>query len=284
MNKVISWAITEGCNATPPCHYCIAKVKPLNKNNHPNEENIINIVNGINRLSPSKIFINGGEPFAVPNFLNEVVLGLTQKDNNLFITSNFISPIEDYVKLFELAKGNLIALNLSYHLHLFPNYSHFVNKIQRLVDIIGDKSKIIVSTVLTPTALETIVKLEAELKTKLGIEIYPQYYKVHNESGQREYYHYTASQNEIVDIFSERKKRSYPMETKNRECQAGRKYVFIDSMGSVFRCQMYSEKGTNNNIGNIMEDSFKLVKEAIKCDFDYCSCGSAQNSNLLMAK
>ena len=58
------------------------------------------------------------------------------------------------------------------------------------------------------------------------------------------------------------------------ECWAGTDYLFIVPDGKSYRCQQYYYQ--KKDIGNLKNPNFTLLNQAIKCDFEYCSCGSAQ--------
>jgi len=280
-DKIISWAITNGCNAHQLCDYCIAKVEHRTKNIHPPEETLKNIVNGINRLNPNNIYINGGEPFAVKGFVSEVVSNLIANNHRLFVTSNFLAKIDDYIQYLEIAGENLISLNLSYHKSLFSDYLVFINKLERLIAKNRNNNKILVSAVLHPSYLDEIRALDIELNKRFQIKIYPQYLKIHDEYGLRKIYKYSEEQTLIIKSFIDRKFNWVPFSTRNAECLAGKKYIFINCNGEVFRCQSYFEK--NKLMGIISNPDFKLLEQSEKCEFDYCSCGSAQSSKLIQS-
>ncbi|MCL2041484.1 MAG: hypothetical protein FWG84_05520 [Bacteroidales bacterium] len=269
----ISWAITTHCNNVHPCEYCISQSNKYVK--HPSLKDILLIADKINALGNWEIYINGGEPFSIPHFNDIIIPKLLKSDNEFFVTSNFSYNNDRYLDFVTIAQKQLQKLNLSYHYHLFPDYLQFANKVKNLISLGCPKENIIVSAVLHPNKLEQIKKLDIHLNEELGIYLYPQFIKIKNKDGSLSPYNYSDYQLNIISCFEKiKKQKSFPLNTSNMECWAGTDYLFVIPNGKSYRCQQYYH--TKNDIGNIKCPNFKLLNQAAKCDFEYCSCGSAQ--------
>lgn len=261
------------CNNMHPCEYCISQSNKTIK--HPSLKDILLIADKINSLGSWEIYINGGEPFSVPRFIDTIIPKLLESDNDFFVTSNFSYSNDRYLDFVNIAQKQLQKLNLSYHYQLFPDYLQFANKIENLISLGCPRENIIVSAVLNPDKLEQIRNLDIHLNEKLGIYLYPQFMKIKNENGSVSLHNYNDYQLSIISCFEKiKKQRSFPLNTYNMECWAGTDYLFITPDGKSYRCQQYYYK--ENDIGNLKSSDFKLLNQAIKCDFEYCSCGSAQ--------
>ncbi len=277
----VSWVITKDCNAVPVCWYCITKMGTDAGQGIIPFKTIELIAKKIGKLSGCKIFINGGEPFIIPSFSELIVPHLIVNKNLLFVTSNFLNPINDYLAFIDLFYDSIYKLNLSYHAHLFLSPDVFLNKLDQLIISKKNEEKIQVSGLLMPGKLEELAYLDKRVKQRYNISLYPQHLKLYDiKSNIRLPYNYSEEQQAYIDEkfgYKRKKERGYPVGSKGVKCSAGTKYLFIMDNGDVYPCQMSYYEKPYNPICNLVDSEMHFFDNTITCGFDYCGCGSAQN-------
>ncbi len=270
---IIPWNMTYGCNLN--CPECF---QPYDKRIHPSVKIPLKVIENLEAEFHDRCLlkITGGEVFAMPGFLDQVVPYLV--DNSSFditVTTNFTFPLDDYKRFIEMVKGRLQRFSLSWH-HIALSPDQLVEKVKAFrvyMDQLGMKDTLMkVNFVLIPENFEKIKQMKDQLDGKDNIKLHFQHYRI-GKFG-RGFYKYSEQElkevKDIVDDFTPlgfNDVRSY----KGKRCAAGSYYLVINPEGDVFTCHEAYELGDGQSLGNLADGSFKVMKHLIKCPYEYCT-------------
>ena len=262
-----TWNIHYGCNYK--CTYCHAP--------KPGGENVKKAVfisrdewRGIwernyGLYGTWELNISGGEPFAYPDFM-ELLIDIS-KIHLVGIITNLSCDVEYLVKRI---KPERLKIETSYHPE-FAGLDDFVKKLNIL------KSNGFTPTVNFVPWPPLLPKLK-EFKEKIegaGCQITLQPF-IGDYEGRSYPKGYTDEERKYFDIFGDDcnlktlnfKTTSEADTKKGRLCRMGQNYVFIHPDGSVSRCC----RDHTFSLGNMVEDTFKLLESPVPCAADNCNC------------
>lgn len=188
---------------------------------------------------------------------------VVKRGNKVSIVTNFSYPIENYIKLKEIAGENLSEILASLHIGQVKNIDEFLNKAKEFNRVKGG-ANFKIGAVLCDENVDELKKVKAFLD-EAGIELDVQHLRVKNS-----FVKYGIEAEEFIKQFpiSKIKKKA---DTYGKICRAGVDFVFIYQDGNAYRC--YSSRFNKmHSIGNIKDKGFKLYDKPIPCLNKICTC------------
>lgn len=270
-----NWDIHYLCNYK--CIYCwLTKPhEPSAKDNHsyPGINNLVNIWSNIyKKYGRTHIHISGGEPSIYPSFF-ELLNELSSMHCLEFDTNLSFQPSAIIGK----TRKDAIKINASFHSE-FADFNSFFSKVLQLRD---HGFKIGISYVGYPPFLEKMREYKDTCE-KHNIEFTIQAFR--GDLNDKDYPSgYTDLEKKLIGICAEgATERILKYHTEERDkkerklCRMGQMYAKIYPNGDVYRCCIPE---SDNKIGNIFVDGFKLLDEPVYCERVPCPCWRAMIVN-----
>lgn len=270
--KAVVWNIIDCCNYR--CDYCcIAKDLSTRKSDSKNSrENIDKILSFLSRLEGSwEIRLIGGEPTIHPNFL-EICRKIIDKGHKLSITTNFSLSCDQIDKLIYICKDKLVSFIASYHIK-FANKAEFLRKAEYFNSKKNKNTFFIVVSVLKENNLLHLKEFEKDLEKRKVLFRYQILQK------GRKFERYKKETEEYIKdklIYNSERIRSKSF--FGNLCYSGRRFFYVLSDGSAYRC-FNIQPGWY--LGNIIKGTFKMNKKAEPCLAHRCMCNVILNMGLV---
>jgi len=264
---MMSWVLNQRCNFT--CEYCFYTKEYLAKEN-PN----------VGKYSPEHIakqfdntgknwyiYINGGEPFLYPKFI-DLCEHLTQKHyvsiNSNISTSNCIDFAE------RINPDKVYSIEASLHIQEREQRNNLKRYIKNFLKFQENGFPIQVVYVTYPDLFDRIESDIEMLKNEgikiINLKVFRGYYKSN-------YYPqaYSNEQKKIIEKHALDKNEINILEESlsffGKKCAAGYDFFLMDASGDVRRCSSSAK-----SYGNFFDGTFKSDKSARACPFHVCSC------------
>lgn len=260
------------------CPYCIADWS----NNKFNFElkKFQDILKRIKKL-PYRICLRigvGGEIFTSPEIVR-VITEICNEENNIFGLSFSTNLQADYKKIIEpflrSTDSQKLGIGCTLHDSVIKDLDLFFEKVNCLRE--GGFSPY-VGYVALPQRIKHIRDykwrcreigvpfiLNALIGRLRGVEgadkslIYPRDYTLQELRELKELWDTPHSYQMLVEACN----------THGMACSAGKNYIYIDSDGNVFPCEMIRSR-----IGNILDGDIEFRSEDTKCPMNFCWCGN----------
>jgi hypothetical protein len=68
-----------------------------------------------------------------------------------------------------------------------------------------------------------------------------------------------------------------------RWCWSGARYFIVDHRGNAFRCYP-ARRRRAESLGNLLDGSFALRRQAARCVYDYCNCTVPQQRGMISSE
>jgi MoaA/NifB/PqqE/SkfB family radical SAM enzyme len=266
-----TWGMHYQCNYR--CSYCYApkpekacfNEQPKNCANYLSLQEWISVWDKIyDKYGTCRIRLDGGEPSAYPSFI-ELVEAVSQK-HLLQINTNLSFDADLFVKRI---RPERVRIDGSLHLE-YVTGEEFFAKVQTLH---RHKFRLVVSCVAYPPFIDKINDCKRPFE---GLHI-P--FIIHPFSGEfnGKSYPKAYEMEEVSEIYSLDEASRLIMGwrkgenriTKGKLCRMGQIYGRIYPNGDVYRC--CAENGLLK-LGNICDDTFKLLDKPLECSSDNCPC------------
>jgi MoaA/NifB/PqqE/SkfB family radical SAM enzyme len=258
---VVRWFITDICNYN--CSYCFACRSSKYK-----AENVYLYLEAIkNKIHKDWAFniLGGGEPFTHPEFF-PIIEGLIKLRYRISINSNFSASINDLERFIELTKGKLDFFDASLHLE-HTDVNEFLNKIIYLRQKYPYFRNYLVLTVAVKEYLDKLEGIK-RLFSKHNIEFFAQHHRIGSNN-----YNYTKKEEAVIEKINkevDNKSGPYRSDSIKKYCKSGRNNFTLLPTGWAISCVPLE-----NNMGNILDGSFKLSEEQKTCPLENCYCWDA---------
>jgi len=203
------------------------------------------------------ITINGGEPFAYPNFV-ELIFQISKMHWHINITTNTSLHLEEFVDRIDPAK---VSLSVSYH----PEY-HTIDGFLKTVRFLRDRKANLgcINYVAYPPALKDLgATVERFIGAGESLKVIP---FIGDFEGVRYPDGYNEEQKAILGM------KDDWLDHKRHEgmiCRAGNRSALLLPTGKVSRC---GQIGDRQIIGDFFDPNFKLMDEPSPCDVKFCPC------------
>lgn len=201
--------------------------------------------------------INGGEPFAYPNFI-ELIERISRMHWHINITTNTSLRLQEFVDRLDPEK---VSLSISFH----PQYHPIEEFLARVRFLRENRAAIgCINFVAWPPFLKHLTEY-AEVFRSAGesLKVIPfvgMYGGIEYPGG------YSQEQKEILgmkDDWMEHKRH------KGMLCTAGYRSALLLPNGKVARC---GQIGDRYLIGDFFDPNFKLMDRLMPCDVEFCPC------------
>jgi MoaA/NifB/PqqE/SkfB family radical SAM enzyme len=201
--------------------------------------------------------INGGEPFAYPDFV-ELIRRVSQLHWPINITTNTSLLLDAFVKKIDPER---VSLSLSFH----PQY-HLIDDFLGKVFFLRQNgfTEGCINFVAYPPYLEdlprTVEKFRAIGESLKVIPFVGEY------GGRRFPEGYNQAEKELLGL------RDSWMDDKRHKgmlCRAGHRSGLLLPNGNVARC---GQIGDRHIIGSLFDPAFELMPQPMPCDVEFCPC------------
>ncbi len=268
MKPTLEWQVAGACNYD--CSYCIQSVR--RRRGRPERDQLDRALDFFAGLEGSwEIKCSGGEAFAHPLFLEQVVPGLMERTpHRISVLTNLSASHGDLQRFVELTRGRLAVFSASLHLE-FTTLSEFADKACWLSELLDPEVDLVVNQVVFPGRLDEAQICRDELEGR-GLRWFAQLYK--REGGVAEYDAQTLGR-----LIGRRPANRSPS-FQGRRCHAGVRYATIDKDGSVWSCRTAKRFG-EGRLGNMFEGDARLWSEPRACPYTICPCTVPRNRGMI---
>lgn len=200
--------------------------------------------------------INGGEPFAYPNFI-ELIRRVSEIHWPINITTNTSLHLDEFVEKIDPEK---VSVSVSFH----PQYHALAPFIERLKWLRAKGFRGCNNFVAYPRDLHLLNSVIAEFAAAgESVKVIP---FVGEYEGKHYPDAYTAEQKQAIGMGEAWLEQKRP---KNRICTAGNKSALLLPDGNVTRCGQIGDRAI---FANFFAPDFELMREPQPCDVDFCPC------------
>jgi MoaA/NifB/PqqE/SkfB family radical SAM enzyme len=268
VKPTLEWQVAGACNYD--CSYCIQSVR--SRRGRPGGEQLELALAFFEGLEGSwEIKCSGGEAFAHPLFLDQIVPGLMERTpHRISVLTNLSASHHDLQRFVELTRGRLEVFSASLHLE-FVSLEAFADKASWLVGLLEPEVDFVVNQVVFPGRLDEAQRCRDELEDR-GLRWFAQLYK--REGGVAEYDAQTLGR-----LIGRRPANRSPS-FQGRRCHAGVRYAAIDKDGSVWSCRTAKRVG-EGRLGNVLDGSARLWEEPRVCPYTICPCTVPRNRGMI---
>ncbi len=269
-NKVsFSWDIHWECNYRCPYCWWHGRWEDLSKHNYyPGIERLMNVWERIYRqYGCVHMDISGGEPMIYPEFIE--FLSRVTRYHTVGINTNLSCDAKKMVKKIRYNREAL-KINATFH-PLFADFDEFINKISFLEE---NNFPVGVSYLAWPAQIEQLPRYrESFQKRGFRLSILTFWGKYNGKEYPNSY---TEQEKAIISPnLGNRSGAEFqikPVITEGKLCKAGSVYATVHPDGKALRCGGGSWQREDSPLGNIFDDDFRLLDEAMPCTSKYCPC------------
>lgn len=265
-NKFIEFIITKKC--TYNCSYCL-KV-------HPQlcrfDEASIEVIDGFYRFLDNlehdfEISITGGEAILHPHFF-EIIEQVKKRGFKVNLFTNLSFKIETYQKIFDLLGDNLNRFDVGFHINQIQNFNLMLEKLEIFLKNKPKNTKTDFFIPLLDVDAKKENKIDKIVRVAKRNSINCRFQEIHSLAKFKK---------EYSDKYPSSK---FKVKSFAKFCFAGCESAVIYEDGSMYRCHS-SRFLKSNYLGNVCDDSAKLINSAVVCSNICCSCYKHQAYNQL---
>ena len=267
LEGVVSWNMNTTCNYR--CSYCTQRFVDSRAQW---ARDLPRFIEAFCQLPGDwEIKLSGGEPFQHPNFI-ETVRALADGGRRVSVVTN-LSAKEETLRAFAEATHKRPGL-ISASLHLeYDEPAAFVERARALAHV--HAGSISVTCVATKENLPRLPALRA-LFEAAAIS-----FKIQPEKQDRDIIAYTAGEKEqLLALGGHNQTGAIAPNFEGRLCWAGARYFIVDHRGEAYRCYP-SRRYRKEHLGNLLDDSFRLMKGPHSCLYRYCNCTVPQQRGMV---
>lgn len=263
--NVMIWNLNQAC--TFNCIYC---KPPLLEHNDCGKSSPVEIASLFENTNKKWFLIlSGGEPFLYPNFL-ELTKELTKKQYLLINTNLTTKNVFDFADSINPEK--IIGIHTAIHiLEREKNKEGLKNYLEKILYLQNKGFNIFLSYVAYPSLLQRMEK-DFDFFKSNGINRITSKYFFGEYQGKNYPAAYTEEEKNLIQKYLS---EDVDLDTNlnyssflGQYCDAGRKYIFMDISGNLFRCTSLIKK----SYGNFFENKMKMDLQAQICTAKKCIC------------
>jgi MoaA/NifB/PqqE/SkfB family radical SAM enzyme len=272
-SPTIEWQVAGACNYD--CSYCIQSRRW--RRGRPSAERIELALGFFARLSGTwEIKCSGGEAFAHPLFMAQIVPGLMERTpHRVSVLTNLSASDEELTRFVALTRGRLAVFSASLHLE-HTTVEAFAARARRLVDQLDPGVRFVVNQVVLPGQEATAFACRAAIEAQ-GLRWFPQLFKT--KGGVAPYPDEAALRAVIGDAPGPREANLAPS-YRGRLCWAGVDYFTVDKDGEVWSCRTAKRHG-QGRLGNLYDGSVTLLEAPAACPWEICPCTVPANRGMI---
>ena len=271
--RTIEWQVAGACNYD--CSYCIQS--PRWRRGRPSADRVARALDAFAALPGAwEIKCSGGEAFAHPLFLDQIVPGLMARTpHRISVLTNLSAGEDDLARFVGLTVGRLDVFSASLHLE-FVDLGAFVAKAAWLAERLGPGPRLVVNQVVRPGREAEALACRRAVEAA-GIRWFPQLLKV--KGGVAAYPDEDALRAVIGEAPGPREANLAPS-YRGRVCWAGVDYFTVDKDGDVWSCRTAKRHG-EGRLGNLYAGDLRLLDAPAPCPWDICPCTVPANRGMI---
>ncbi len=296
----IEWQVAGACNYD--CSYCIQS--PKHRRGRPDLQQVRAAIGWFSALPGAwEIKCSGGEAFAHPLFLAEIVPGLMrQTPHRISVLTNFSASREELLTFLSLTRGRLSVFSASLHLESV-GVEAFVEKARWFVEQAAAQEgqagqaapvRFVVNQVVLPGRVAEAARCRA-LVEAAGLRWFPQLYKVKRPKEEvhpedREPMTVAAYPPEeaaalaaLLDRPGDRSglaAANMAPSWRGRMCQAGVYYAVLDKDGELWSCRS-AKRHRQGRLGSVFDGTARLRTAGRPCPYTICPCTVPANRGMI---
>lgn len=272
-SPTIEWQVAGACNYD--CSYCIQSRRW--RRGRPSAERIALALDFFAALPGAwEIKCSGGEAFAHPLFLDQIVPGLMSRTpHRVSVLTNLSASEDELARFAALTAGRLAVFSASLHLE-FTDVHAFVDRACRLVARLDPGVRFVVNQVVLPGREREALACRAAVQAA-GLRWFPQLYKT--KGGVATYPDQGLLREVIGDAPGPREANLAPS-YRGRRCWAGVEYFTVDKDGEVWSCRTAKRHG-EGRLGNLYEGDVRLLSGPSPCPWEICPCTVPANRGMI---
>lgn len=273
--RTIEWQVCGRCNYA--CSYCIQK--PARRVGEPDAATARRFVDFFAGLpEPWEVKMSGGEPFACPAFLDEIVPGLVDRTpHTVSVLTNLSAPRARLERFAALTRGRLGIVSASLHLE-HTTVPAFLERALALRAAMDPSAALVVNAVLVPGRLEAVAAAARQV-TGAGLRFFPQLLKVgrgvHRYSGADQ-----ALVTELVGTAPAADRANLAPSYRGRRCWSGLDYVVVAQDGGAWSCRS-ARRAHEGLLGNVLDGTFARWTSPRECPYELCPCTVPANRGMI---
>ncbi len=271
--RTVEWQVAGACNYD--CSYCIQSTRY--RRGRPDAEQVDRALATFAALPGAwEIKCSGGEAFAHPLFLDQIVPGLMGRTpHTISVLTNLSASPEELDRFVTLTRGRLRVFSASLHLESVT-VEAFVDKARRLVDTFDPGVRFVVNQVVLPGREAEAARCKAHVEAA-NLRWFPQLYKV--KGGIAEYPDAAALRALLGEAPGPREANLAPS-YRGRRCWAGVDYFTVDKDGAAWSCRTAKRHGAGH-LGNLFDGTLRLGDTPAVCPWDICPCTVPANRGMI---
>jgi len=281
----VEWQVAGACNYD--CSYCIQS--PRFRRGRPRAEQLQAAIGGLAALPGTwEIKCSGGEAFAHPLFMEQVVPGLVQRTpHRISVLTNLSADRPTLMRFLAHTRGRLAVFSASLHLEQV-DVAAFVDKARWLADQLDPDAAFVINQVVLP-GREDQARASRDQVQAAGLRWFPQLYKVKRPPHLRppggdpmmvaDYPDDAALRALIGEAPGPREANLAPSYL-GRRCWAGVSYMVIDKEGEAWACRT-ARRHDQGYLGNAFDGSLRLGQAPTPCPYELCPCSVPANRGMI---
>lgn len=270
----IEWQVAGACNYD--CSYCIQS--PRYRRGRPKAEKLELALQSLAALPGTwEIKCSGGEAFAHPLFLAQVVPGLMGRTpHRISVLTNFSASRRDLMRFASLTQGRLVVFSASLHLE-FVAPEAWMDKLSWFRDLVAPDVRLVINQVVLPGRLDEAERCR-DLAEERDLRWFPQLYK-HDGTVDA----YPGEEERLTALIGPapgpRQANTAPS-YRGRRCWAGVDYFTVDKDGRVWSCRT-AKRHDQGKLGNLYDGTLQLLPGPAPCPWDICPCTVPANRGMI---
>lgn len=269
----VEWQVAGACNYD--CSYCIQSVKY--RRGRPDRQALRRAIEAFAGLPGTwEIKCSGGEAFAHPAFLDQIVPDLVEKTPHaISVLTNFSATPDELTRFAALTRGRLRVFSASLHLESVTA-DDFAAKAAWFVTRLDPDVRFVVNQVVLPHDLAGAARGRDAVVAR-GLRWFPQLFKT--KGGVAAYPDEAALRALIGDAPGPREANLAPSYL-GRRCWAGVQYFTVDKDGDAWSCRTARRHG-EGHLGNVFAGTLALRPEPAPCPWRICPCTVPANRGMI---
>jgi hypothetical protein len=269
----VEWQVAGACNYD--CSYCIQS--PRYRRGRPVREQVAGALDFFASLPGSwEIKCSGGEAFAHPLFMEQIVPGLMSRTpHRISILTNFSADTATLHRFAALTRGRLSIFSASFHIE-HAQAAAFAAKLSWFSDLLDVGARVVVNQVVLPGRLEEAAACRAVFEDA-GLRWFPQLYK--RDGGVAEYDDEAGLRALIGDRPGPREANVAPSYL-GKMCWAGVEYLVVDKDGEVWSCRTAKRHG-QGRLGSAFAGTVSRLPAPAPCPYTICPCTVPANRGMI---
>jgi MoaA/NifB/PqqE/SkfB family radical SAM enzyme len=269
----IEWQVAGACNYD--CSYCIQSRRY--RRGRPEARHLAAAIDCFAALPGTwEIKMSGGEAFAHPLFLDQVVPALSSRTpHRISVLTNFSSSREELSRFAELTRGRLAVFSASLHLE-YADAVEFADKAAWFVALLAPEVRFVVNQVVLPGREDLAERGKAAVEAR-GLRWFPQLYK---EKGRVAAF---PDEQRLLPLIGTRpgpREANVAPSYRGLRCWAGVDYFVVDKDGEAWSCRT-AKRHREGYLGNVYAGTLARLAAPSACIYDVCPCTVPANRGIV---